>query len=120
MTETISDIGDVLEYYGLSRDAPFAQLEKAVYRATDCGAFIEQIVPQDGVGESFGITLGSNIEGSDVQTEMHHLYYPFAATELATALDLVELEASELWQQEHSGSDVPDDHPGFDPSFLMS
>lgn len=84
-----------------------------MFKGTDCGAFIE---PLEGDGGE-GVAVGSIVEGSDAQTETHKLRYPFAARALSDALDLIEEEAREIWEAEH-GEDVPDDHPGFDASFL--
>lgn len=86
-------------YFGLGVEASWSKLQKAVFKGTDCGAFIHHLDPKDEVGGPFGIAVGSIVEGSDVGTETHYLYYPFTRSDLSRALDAVEVEAEALWQE---------------------
>ena len=48
----------VMEHFGLEESDPVHRLEKAIFKGTDCGAWIEFT--------ETGLAVGSIVEGSDV------------------------------------------------------
>ena len=69
------------------------RLYRAVYKYTSCGAWI-----------NFGrddVRLGSIINGSDRLTKEQKLKYPFTALDFKHALDEVEREATDIWNDTH-------------------
>jgi hypothetical protein len=66
-------------------------LEKAIYKSTNCGAWIEILTN--------GIRLGSIVEGCDFDTETYTLLYPFTIQEFNKVIEMVEEEAEDLWEK---------------------
>lgn len=91
-------------------DRPFdwADVHKAVFKGTSCGAYIEPIAGNTGVA------VGSIVEGVDWGTETHCLHYPFKESELWAALEKVEEEANEIWESTHGCDECgePDEYNG--------
>ena len=69
----------------------FDQVKRNTYKYTDCGAWIEE--------DKNGITVGSIVEGADYGTTTHVLMYPFMIQEFWDALNEVETEAKEIWEE---------------------
>ena len=69
-------------------------LSRAVYKGTDCGAWLKIRTPDT-------IQLGSIVEGCDFGTETRTLTWPFTAKEFWDALDEIEREAAYIWDQTH-------------------
>jgi hypothetical protein len=133
-TFEIKSLQDVAIYYDLPIEATFEQIARALYDATECGAFLEVLEEKDYDDIGPGVAIGS-----DAQTKTHVLHYPFNGADIASAVAQVEEEASELWHAAHChepGCDTADcegcqpdcgcfddgketpDHPGFDTAFL--
>lgn len=79
------------------------------YKYTDCGAFASF--------EKDGVSVGSIVEGVDWGTETYFLKYPFTKDEYYAALDMVEKEAKDIWEQTHGCDDCFEfeDENGFKP-----
>ena len=101
--------------------ARWASVEKAIYKGTKCGAYIEPIAGgfPSAIGTLLGETtpgvmVGSIVEGVDWGTDTHCLHYPFKESELWAALDKVEAEANEIWESTHGCEDCgePDEYNG--------
>ena len=69
----------------------FDQVKRNTYKYTDCGAWIEE--------DKNGITVGSIVEGADYGTTTHVLMYPFMIQEFWDALNEVEMEAKQIWEE---------------------
>ena len=87
--------------------ARWASVQKAIYKGTSCGAWIEPI-------GNTGVTVGSIVEGVDWGTETHSLHYPFRESDLWSALEKVEAEANEIWESTHGCDECgePDEYNG--------
>jgi len=88
---------DVAVHFGMEPDAPWHQIEKAVYEGTDCGAWIECTDVE--------LRVGSIVEGSDVDCQTHILMLPTTSKALSEALDAIELEAPEIWNEWNDETD---------------
>ena len=88
--------------------ARWASVEKAIYKGTTCGAYIE---PIDG---NIGVAVASIVEGVDWGTDTHCLHYPFKEPDLWSALEKVEAEANEIWESTHGCDECgePDEYNG--------
>jgi hypothetical protein len=78
-------------------------LRKCLYKYTSCGAFIEFL--------DDGVVIGSIVEGVDWGTDNHTLHYPFTNTEFWEAVESVEEEASQIWDETHGCEDCGDENP---------
>lgn len=89
----IKDVKALLDVYCMdtTRD-----LERSIYKSTDCGAWIE-FFPQ-------GIRLGSIVEGCDHGTEVYTLVYPFTTHDVNDRINAIEVEADAIWKW----ANVPD------------
>tara|TARA_Y100000401_G_scaffold34902_1_gene26045 strand:- start:102 stop:491 length:390 start_codon:yes stop_codon:yes gene_type:complete len=83
----------------------FSQVKRSTYKYTSCGAWIAE--------EDQGVRVGSIVEGCDWGTETHELNYPFEIDCFWKALELVEKEAKEIWNDTHGCEDCHD-HPQVD------
>lgn len=63
---------------------------RAIYKGTDCGAWIE-ITDID-------VLVGSIVEGSDIGTATYRLKYPFESDGLWKRLEAIEAEAEKIWE----------------------
>jgi len=68
-------------------------IERAIYKGTDCGAWINLKVDC--------VETGSIVEGVEQCTQTYTLEYPFSAEEFWSALECVEHEADEIWNDTH-------------------
>jgi hypothetical protein len=73
------------------------RLKRILYKSTDCGAWIE-------FGKT-SVTIGSIVEGVDWNTETRTLTYPFVMDEYWSAVQAVEDEAKDIWNQTHGCED---------------
>jgi len=92
MGEDLTD--RVAVYFGLEKGCPVHRIQKALFKGTACGAWIQ-------FTES-GLAVGSIVEGSDIDCESH--YFDWTGEEdvesfLSKALDEIELEADILWRE---------------------
>lgn len=71
-------------------------LKKYLFKFTDCGAFIEPAKTTTKIEE---IAIGSIIGGSDAQTTTHTFAFPFDYSAFSAALDSIEAEAKDLWEE---------------------
>ena len=80
-------------------------LQKTVYKYTDCGAWIDT--------ETEGqITMGSIVEGVDQCTENYTLKFgKFTLKDFDKALDQIEDEARQIWNETHGCDDCYPDLP---------
>lgn len=79
-----------------------AGLSKAVYTGTDCGAWID-------LSRAGQVRLGSIVEGSDAETTVHALTYPFRVGHFWDALDEVNMEACALWDEANAECEAEGD-----------
>jgi hypothetical protein len=93
----INSEADLMALYETDR---WDLVEKYVYKYTDCGAHVARI--------EGGVSVGSIVEGVDWGTEEHELMYPFAADAWWKALQAVEDEAKEIWQETHGCDSCPE------------
>lgn len=75
-----------------------ATAEKAVYKGTECGAWIKF--------EDDGVTVGSIVKGSDDEVTRDKLLYPFEEKEFWDNLDDINSEACELWEEANYESEL--------------
>lgn len=68
-------------------------LDKAIYKGTTCGAWVEK-VPN-------GVNVGSIVEGCDQYCDVQELRYPFDHTDFWAAVQRVEDQADEIWKDTH-------------------
>lgn len=122
----------------LDKDASFDQIRKAIYDSTEAGVRAEKVAEP----EAEGIKLMAIVEGSDAVIGPVTLLYPFTDNRLESVIGGLEDDATDLWHEANchaadcqdrdgcsgcspscrcygSFGDHPDDHPGFDPMFLM-
>lgn len=95
-----------------SLDPTEASVNRAVYQATDCGAWAKFLpaVPSAGTRHrrSPGVQFGSIVEGSDAEIGPYTLRFPFDVEEMWAILDMIDAEAGRLW---HEANDPLDDEP---------
>ena len=63
--------------------------------------------------ETIGVTVGSIVEGVDWETTPVKLKYPFEIKEFWNALDEVEKETKEIWNDTHGCEDCNLEHPEY-------
>jgi len=66
---------------------------KRIYKATDCGAWME--------AKENTITFGSIVEGSHYDVTPITITWPFSKIEFWDALEQVEREATRIWNETH-------------------
>jgi hypothetical protein len=81
-------LGTVLNFFEAQEEG---QAARCLYKSTDCGAWINF--------ESWGITLGSIVEGCDFGTATYPLRYAdgFTGADIQARIDAIEREASAIW-----------------------
>jgi len=84
----------VAVHFGLEEGCPVHRIEKALFKGTECGAWIDFT--------DYGLVVGSIVEGSDFECESH--YFDWTGEEdvesfLDKALYEIELEADILWRE---------------------
>lgn len=95
---TIKGPDDVLAHFGLgSGSGDWPMLQKAFFRSTTCGAWIETTDTH--------LLIGSIVEGHDADTRTQELEYPFDSDEISKAIDTVEEEAAEMWHEANCHDD---------------
>lgn len=80
-------LNELYNYASVNRDEE--KIKRAVYKFTDCGAWINF--------EEDGIKLGSIVEGSDHGTEEFDLNYKDVPLMFCTVLARIEEQASAIW-----------------------
>ncbi len=77
-----------------------------IYKYTDCGAWVSH--QQEDLTVAVGwrndpsqVAIGSIVEGADYGTEVHELTFPFSMDDFWKAVDAVEEEANQIWQETH-------------------
>ena len=85
------ELGDFLNFDSESYEEVLSQ---AVYKATQCGAFLK-------INNQYAIQLGSLVDECDLSTETYTLVWPFSPTEFWETLDEIEGEAAYIWDQTH-------------------
>jgi hypothetical protein len=86
--EYIESARDLARHVGTSVNG----LEKAIFKHTTCGAYLEFYS---------GVVVGSIVEGVDEGTEAHRLDFPFHIKDFWRALEKVEQEADMIWMATH-------------------
>lgn len=72
-------------------------LEKAIYKGTECGAWIECL--------DNGVRMGSIVEGAEECTGVSVLEYPFSEDDFWDSLSDIEIEATQIWNDTHGCED---------------
>ena len=87
----------------------FSEVERATFKYTNCGAWITE--------EEAGIRVGSIVEGCDHGTGIYGVNYPFEIDDFWKALESVEKEAEEIWNDTHGCEDCGEENPetGYTP-----
>jgi hypothetical protein len=80
----------VAEYFGLPSDASEVEIDRALYKGTDCGAWFKFT--------ETGVRVGTIVEGSDAEF-IRNLDYPFTASEFERVIRYLEERASEAWKE---------------------
>lgn len=84
----------------------FDVMSRRLYKATSCGAWIAE--EKDGNG----IAIGSIVEGSDADCQTHEIEWAdITAEAIQKAIDAIEEEAKELWQEANGDGYVEYDNP---------
>ena len=84
----VNNLDEFLEQRGFGEET-FSQVERATYKYTDCGAWCREV--------EGGVEVGSIVEGVDEGTDTHTLLYPFKISKFWDALQSVELEAHQIF-----------------------
>ena len=74
-----------------------AHVDRNTYKYTDCGAWCAKV--------KNGISVGSIVEGVDHGTDTHTVTYPFELQEFYDAIQLVEDEAKQIWNDTHGSKE---------------
>ncbi len=81
---------------------------RRVYKGTTCGAWLV-------VEDIDQIALGSIVEGVDYGTATYYLTWPFTSADFGDALDKIETEARDIWNDTHGCKDCyPEQNEGLD------
>lgn len=104
MSIPICNVFDLFQVVGSSDypgdfDRSWKSLEKAIYKGTACGAWIDKILSSD--ERVIGVRVGSIVEGADPCTEVHDRLFPFTDEQFWDSLQAVEDEAKEIWDDTH-------------------
>lgn len=100
MTTIVNNFNELCDEVGCARSHP--ALRKAIYKGTDCGAWIK-------VNDK-SVTLGSIVEGSDAEIGPYTITFPFDATTFWETLNFIDGEAGREWyavNSEGEGLDCP-------------
>ncbi len=97
---TVNNLQDLLSQRKCGEET-FAQLKRNTYKYTTCGAWIHE--------SDWGIALGSRVEGVAENTETYTLNYPFTIDQFQDALQSVENEAEEIWNDTHGCENCHDE-----------
>ena len=110
---TINNIPDFLNARKCG-EKNWEQLERNMYKYTDCGVWIQKLTEKRVDYESphieefceapkydhvVGIVVGSIVEGSDVDCTPIELPFPFSMEEFSKACESIEDEADEIWHE---------------------
>lgn len=110
MGREIKNATGLLAVYGLrafggkNRDQDEANLSKAVYKATACGAWVKL--------KDDGVEIGSIVEGSDAEVGPFFLKFPFSLQEWRDTISEVEDIADFEWQKAHLEKDGEEEEEG--------
>lgn len=99
----INSIPEFYEVRGFGEET-MDQVTRNTYKYTDCGAWCK--TAHDNQCEVIGLQVGSIVEGSDAETQVHTIKFPFEIGEFWNALDEVENEASVLWEEANGVSSL--------------
>jgi len=94
--QRINSIADFYEARDFGEET-MEQVTRNTYKYTDCGAWCA--TAHDDQSEVIGVKVGSIVEGSDAETQVHTLKFPFKLKDFLEALSNVETEASILWNE---------------------
>lgn len=106
VSTVINSSADVAEYFGIP-GAAWHQVEKAVFRGTECGAWLAFEFAAEENGGSF-LLVGSIVEGSDVDCQTLRLKLPTTGAQLGEALGAVGEEAAQIWAEWNEDYDKKD------------
>jgi len=90
--------GATLSTLELPDDEALAKVARALYKATDCGMFIERLT-QTPEGRISAVVIGSIVEGHDANTESYEFSFPFWITDFNEAIEAIEAEADVMWHE---------------------
>ena len=106
MTTKAAAIEVLKDFFGIdpAADPNFDVMSRRLYKATACGAWI--------IEEKEGVAIGSIVEGSDADCETHRIKWgDITADSLQKAIDAIEEEAEELWEEANGDEYVEYDDP---------
>ncbi len=78
-------------------DVHHSDVEKAIYKYTNCGAWITHT--------DISVRIGSNVDGVDQVTDVMVLFYPFEMEKFWEEWDKIENQAEEIWNKTHGCED---------------
>jgi hypothetical protein len=85
---------DLARHYGVDTSGTDAEvvkrLERAIYKYTDCGAWIQERMS--------GVLIGSIVEGSDAEFSTF-LTFPFKEEDFSNTIQWLEAACSEEWHR---------------------
>lgn len=100
----INNITEFLEARNLGEDS-IEQVKRNTFKFTTCGAWLAK--------DEDGVSVGSIVEGCGEGTPTHDLKYPFEIASFWEALEEVEKEAAQIWNDTHGCEDChPDGYCG--------
>lgn len=83
--------------WGMTDKEMLAAVSRRVYKATECGAFVALV--------GGAIVVGSIVEGTDAEVSASPLNFPFHHSDFWNAVDWVNQEASNAWNEAHQAED---------------
>jgi hypothetical protein len=86
----IENSQDVARYFGLEEHEQ-DRVSRQLYKATDCGAWLQFI--------DDGVMVGTIVEGADVEPESITLTFPFTENDFNAAIQTLEEQAAEIWHE---------------------
>tara|TARA_Y100001973_G_C5170162_1_gene318557 strand:- start:290 stop:637 length:348 start_codon:yes stop_codon:yes gene_type:complete len=99
----VNSVPDFYEARGFGEET-MEQVTRNTYKFTDCGAWCA--TAHDDQSEVIGVKVGSIVEGSDAETDVHTIKFPFKMKEFWAALDEVESEAEMLWNEANGDTEM--------------
>lgn len=86
-------VAEVAKFFGEPEDVTLERLNRRIYKATDCGAWVNFSMTKPAV------QFGCIIEGSDAELQCDWLVWPFEQAHIEAALQWLEDESDVLWKE---------------------
>jgi hypothetical protein len=102
--QTFETLADLLEYHGVDS---IERLSRVLFKNTACGMFAEEPNDRDRA-EGVELVVGSIVEGSD-SVFSERLSFPLPMEVWESALDTIEGQAEDAWNEANDSSDDDDE-----------